>query len=302
MAVSGREYRWLILPIETKVRELDGKLLLAATAAERGWAVILGQVERIVGNTLHLPGVVLEKDGYFGNPRIGPFLASGKRVCALDEEGLVYLNSDDYCRRRLDRQNLHRLDRVFVWGQQQSHDILEHVSGLEDKLVLSGNPRFDLLRPELRAYYAPAAAQLNDHFGQFVLVNTNFADCNHFMGADWVIANLRNNRFITNAEQEANERAFMKYQRQILDHFVTLVRTLATSFPEHTIVVRPHPSEDHGTWREATSSLNNVTVIHEGDVNSWLLAAAVSIRTVRLFPAERRQQQSRDNRRDRYHR
>ena len=114
-------------------------------------------------------------------------------------------------------------------------------------------------------------------FGQFVLVNTNFADCNHFMGADWVIANLRNNRFITNAEQEANERAFMKYQRQILDHFVTLVRTLATSFPEHTIVVRPHPSEDHGTWREATSSLNNVTVIHEGDVNSWLLAAAVSI-------------------------
>ncbi len=125
----SKEYRWLILPIETKVRELDGKLLLAAIAAERGWAVALGPTESIVAATIGVQGVVLEKDGYFGNPRIGPFLKAGNHVCALDEEGLVYLNSSDYYRRRLDEANLRRLNLAFVWGENQKHDILEHVRG-----------------------------------------------------------------------------------------------------------------------------------------------------------------------------
>ncbi len=52
---------------------------------------------------------------------------------------------------------------------------------------------------------------------------------------------------------------------------------LATSFPRLTIILRPHPSEDHGLWRHATETLENVKVVHEGDVNPWLLAAELSI-------------------------
>ena len=33
---------WLLIPIETKVRELHGKLLLAAFAAKSGYNVIFG--------------------------------------------------------------------------------------------------------------------------------------------------------------------------------------------------------------------------------------------------------------------
>lgn len=277
MLASNRAYKWLILPIETKVRELDGKVLLGAAAAERGWGVVFGQTETIVADTAGLRGVVLEKDGYFGNPRIGPFLEAGKRVCALDEEGLVYLSSRDYYRRRLDRMNLHRLALVFVWGQNQKHDILEHVQDVQGKLVLTGHPRFDLLRSELRGFYAAEARRLKDRHGPFVLVNTNFADSNHFMGSDWVIENLRNNRYIRSPLHEADERAFMRYQRGILEHFTIMVARVAEAFPHLTIIVRPHPSEDHEAWRAAVQNLKNVEVIHEGDVNPWLLAAEVAI-------------------------
>ncbi len=84
---------------------------------------------------------------------------------------------------------------------------------IDSKLVLTGNPRFDLLRPELRDYYAPEAARLKKRYGPYLLVNTNFADSNHYMGSDWVIGNLRNNRSITSRREEETERAFMKYQR-----------------------------------------------------------------------------------------
>lgn len=42
MQIIERKFKWVILPIETKVCDLDGKLLLTAITAERGWAVING--------------------------------------------------------------------------------------------------------------------------------------------------------------------------------------------------------------------------------------------------------------------
>ena len=52
----------LILPIETKVRELYGKALLALYAAEAGMEVVLGD-QRVISQSLHrLPvGIYLDK-------------------------------------------------------------------------------------------------------------------------------------------------------------------------------------------------------------------------------------------------
>ena len=277
MPLPARSYRWLFLPIETKVRELDGKLLLAATAAERGWGVIIGHKDELAANTADIRGVVLEKDGNLGNRRIGKYREAGKLVCALDEEGLVYLNSDDYFRRRLSEGSLQRLELFFLWGDVQRRDILEHVRGIEGTLALTGNPRFDLLRPGLRNYYTLEAGRLRDEFGPFILVNTNFADSNHFMGTEWVIQNHRNNGFITSGRQEAVERAFIAYQESIVGRFVAMVRELSLHYPEYTVIVRPHPSENHEKWAALGRTLKNLRVIHEGDVNPWLLAADVAI-------------------------
>ena len=115
MQTVGKKYKWLILPIETKVRELDGKVLLAAAAAERGWGVILGHKDTSVEDSASIKGIALEKDGHIGNHRISQFIEAGKSVCALDEEGLVYHNSQAYYRRRLNPENYQKMDRIFMW-------------------------------------------------------------------------------------------------------------------------------------------------------------------------------------------
>jgi surface carbohydrate biosynthesis protein len=269
--------RWLILPIETKVRELDGRLLLAATAARRGWGVILGHKDVLAEDTAAIKGVVLEKDGHIANRRIAQYQQWGKLVCALDEEGLVYLNGEDYFRRRLSQGSLQRLALFCLWGENQKRDILTHVQGMESRLVLTGNPRFDMLRPGLREYYAAEAGQIRDRLGSFLLINTNFADSNHFMGTEWVIESYRGNGFITNRKQEADERRFIAYQAGIADCFLEMVRALSLRYPGHQIVVRPHPSENHERWWAAARKLKNVQVLHEGDVNPWLMAADAGI-------------------------
>ena len=277
MQTSGKKYKWLILPIETKVRELDGKVLLAAVAAERGWGVILGHKDTSVQDSASIKGIALEKDGHIGNHRITEFIEAGKVVCVLDEEGLVYHNSRDYYRRRLNPENYLKMNTIFMWGSMQRKDFLEHIQVAESKLVLTGNPRFDLLRPELRQYFAPEAARLRSRFGPFFLVNTNFGESSHYMGTEWLINKHRQSGFIANAQDEAEERAFMRYQSQIADLFREMIPIVSARYPDFKIIVRPHPSEDHYKWIAWAQNQKNVSVIHEGDVNPWLLAAEMSI-------------------------
>jgi surface carbohydrate biosynthesis protein len=277
MQPVGKKYKWLILPIETKVRELDGKVLLAAAAAERGWGVILGHKDTSVQDSAGIKGIALEKDGHIGNHRISRFIEAGKSVCALDEEGLVYHNSQDYFRRRLNQDNYQKMDKIFMWGGIQRRDFLEHIQVPESKLILTGNPRFDLLRPELRQYFAPEAARLKNKYGPFILVNTNFGESSHYMGTEWLINRHRESGFIANAQDEAEERAFIKYQSRIADSFRKMIPKVNARYSKFKIIIRPHPSEDHYKWISWAKNLENVFVIHEGDVNPWLLAADLSI-------------------------
>ena len=277
MDLYTKKYRWLFLPIETKVRELDGKLLLAASAAERGWGVIIGHKDNLAEVCAEIQGIVIEKDGYTGNIRINQYLDTGKPVSVLDEEGLVYLNSLDYYRRRLNVENLKKMIYYFLWGEIQRRDVIEHIKGIEDKLILTGNPRFDLLRPELRDYYKPEAEELKRRYGSYILVNTNFADSNHFLGTEWVIKNHRKSGFIKTSQEEAQETNFIKYQSKIVGEFKVMVTKICTRYPDHTIILRPHPSENHNTWNALLQYYSNLVVIHEGDVNAWLLAADLTI-------------------------
>ncbi|MFC2054360.1 surface carbohydrate biosynthesis protein [Chloroflexota bacterium] len=278
MQLPDRKYKWLFLPLETKVRELDGKLLLAAIAVERGWAVIIGRKNSVAEFASDIRGIVIEKDGLASkNDRIDQYIIEGKHVCVMDEEGLVYLNSRDYYRRRLDADNLHKMEYFFLWGGIQHRDVLEHIPGIESKLVLTGNPRFDLLRPEFRDYYTSEGIQLKNKYGNFILINTNFADSNHFLGTESMIYHQRKRGSIKTDHDEAEDRAFIEYQARIVDFFVEMIPRVSASYPHHKIIIRPHPSENHQKWFSIAHGLKNVSVIHEGDVNPWLLAADMFI-------------------------
>jgi hypothetical protein len=56
-----------------------------------------------------------------------------------------------------------------------------------------------------------------------------------------------------------------------------MVPALADALPDHRLVIRPHPSEDHGAWRALAAGHGNITITNENAVAPWLLAAEAVI-------------------------
>jgi surface carbohydrate biosynthesis protein len=272
--------RWLFLPVETIARELTAKTLLACVAAERGWGIIVGEKKTVRRKQEKLPrGTFIEKSIHPGRIKdIRKAKENGNRVSAWCEEGLNYLNRDDYCQRRLESQSFDALDYFFAWGKQQADDISDAL-GVNEKIVLSGNPRFDLLRPELRNIFVKSANEIRRRHGNIILVNTKFSTVNsnrRIEDFDYV-AFLHSTGKIKTQEDKDLICRYVDLNKRLFSFFQDLLPVLSKNFSNHTIVVRPHPSENHAPWVEKTKSLSNVKVLFEGNVNEWLMAADVMI-------------------------
>jgi hypothetical protein len=66
---------------------------------------------------------------------------------------------------------------------------------------------------------------------------------------------------------------FEQIERDLLDSFLDTIPHLSRAFPETSIVIRPHPSEDHSTYREAFEEFDDVVIEHAGPVAEWILGA-----------------------------
>ena len=270
---------WVLLPIETKVREFHAKILQSAVAAYRGFDVVLGEQNAMIRQMPWLPrGVYIDKS--VARTKTLPFqrlAAAGNKIAAWCEEGLVYRDRSTYLHERVSPESLALTDLFFAWGPMQSDDVGGHVPAAKSKIRISGNPRFDVLRPELRGLFDGDARALREKYGPYILVATNFSRYNHFMGYDFWIEALKKRGTITTPEHLAFFQAWREFLGDLYRGFVSVLPALSQAFPDHRIIVRPHPSEDHAAWHRQTAGLGNVTVAFEGSVIPWIAGAQALI-------------------------
>ena len=270
--------RWILLPIgfALKAREFDGNAMLAFEAAERGWGTLLGDKSlRYRGN---LPrGMLIEKNIAPGtSKKIALSLARGQKLGACCEEGLVYNNVEEYGRRKVERSTYDLLEVFFSWGRKHAEDMVA-LGCNGGKIVRSGNPRFDLHRPELRQIFEERVEAIRAKYAPFILVNTKFSHYNGYYSPEAALAKMRQLGKIQTAEQEAEARGQIAFHQTGFVRFTELVEQLSRAFPHYTIVVRPHPSERHDTWRAKAATLPNVQAIFEGNVIEWILASEACV-------------------------
>ena len=184
----------------------------------------------------------------------------------------MYFNAQTLKAMRLGPGSLGQVDLFFAWGQAQLDDIRSVLPGKVFPMVVTGNPRVDILRPEYRAYYTDEAARLRRRHGLILLINTGFPFANHYI------------------DSEALKRSWTKYpvpdgffegwarvQGEGMASFLDLIPQLHSAFPDHTIIVRPHPSENHETWRVQLKDLPRVLVTAEDAAVLWIAAADLLI-------------------------
>jgi surface carbohydrate biosynthesis protein len=271
---------WVLIPMETKAREYHAKLLLSCVAAEAGFGVILGRKGILEFNARFLPrgilignNIVTERDRMFARYR-----KMGYVVAAWCEEGIAYRNRESYRLERVSPGAIRQARVFFAWGDYHAEDV-RRVTDLSDhrKIVPSGNPRLDLLRPEFREFYRDEADKIRARHGRIVLVNTNFHRFNHFLGRGAYLQDLKKKGKVPTGEREAFFQQWVDFLERMYGAFSRMLRPLSAALPNHTIVVRPHPSEDHDAWREETRGLSNVKVLHEGSSLPWILSSEVVV-------------------------
>ena len=265
----------LVIPVETLNREFDGKLLLALCAAERGFRPIFGGRTSLHRRASSLPtSIYVSKGIRVGNRAMLSLLQRmGHVIVALEEEGLIR-HSDEAYLMMLDPSTFNRATLLYAWGHDNAELWRRFRDYRDTPIIEAGNPRMDLLRPEIRNFYRDDVKALHERFGKFVLFNSNFSFVNHF------IPGLQRFRV---AEQAPSDRSdaikagIKQHKAAVFESFIALLPKLSAAVAPHGLVVRPHPSENAQTWKDVTAGLPNVHVIHEGPVVPWLMAASALI-------------------------
>ena len=263
--------RTLLLPVETMNREFDGKLLLALLAAERGFKAIIGGRTLMHAKLHQLPRSIYFSKGIRSGSRVISEILQrlGHVIVALDEEALIRF-PDEVFLMKLDDQTFNRAALLFAWGKSNA-DVWRKFKGYRNTPIIeSGNPRVDMLRPEVRKYYQPHANHLIEQYGSFVLLSSNFSFVNHFI-PNYVRFNMA--RDAPKAKVDEARNAFQEYKRILFRSFLDAIPSLAAAVKPNRIIIRPHPSEARDAWVKASNGVENVEVIHEGPMAPWLMAA-----------------------------
>lgn len=267
----------LIIPVETKVREFDAKLLLALIALQRGFDVVIGALWELKFHADLLDrGIILDKsiaktkEQWFRNCQ-----QQGHRVAALDEEGLVYFDAETYRQLRIFPQSMELADLFFAWGKDQSEVTASALGELAERIRVTGNPRFDLLRPELRNLYDQDAAKLREKYGRIIQINTSFSFANS--ANDPKALQQTFSQYPIAKERPSFFEDWMAAQQKVLESFLEMLPPVRERFPDHRIIIRPHPSEGLEFWQDVAASLENTTVVREGNIVPWILASDVLV-------------------------
>jgi len=263
----------LMVPVETLNREFDGKLLLALIAAESGWRSILG------GQTpMHIALPLLPRSLYFAksarsqNRKVFEIMnAMGFGIVAQDEEALIRQSDEIYALKH-DHSAFTHVSALFAWGDDNAQIWTRMLEDDPRPILPFGNPRIDMMRPDLRAYHKPEMDSILSRFGDFALFNTNFAIVNHYIPGK---TRFKLSKDAPKEDSDRLKQGITAHKQYLFDRFRTLVPSIARGIFPRNLVIRPHPSENHAAWKEAAAGEPNVHVIHEGSVIPWLAAARV---------------------------
>lgn len=274
----------IIIPVENQVRELDPKLMLACIAARRGFEVIIGSHREVDFRITTFPrSMYLNKSMTERNLKMFRIMEKiGHEILTWDEEALVHLPAETYYSRRLSPEAIRYNSHLFAWGEDNA-ELWRRYPHLPAGMPIhvTGNPRSDMLRPELRAFYEPESEEIRKKYGKYILVNTNFNHVNAFFPAQ---------NLFRPAKKAGQEPQFGKaavgmsraYAEGLRDHkldifkaFKELIPILDREFPDHAIIVRPHPTENQQVYKDIAGQCSRVQVTNEGNVVPWLMGTDV---------------------------
>jgi hypothetical protein len=116
-------------------------------------------------------------------------------------------------------------------------------------------------------------SELQKRYGRYILLPSNFASVINVKGDEFVINQAYKYGHIKTEEDRVWLENQLVHQNKNLRRFVSVLPRIREEFSHHSLVIRPHPTDSHAFWKEATKNIENTHVIYEGSPTPWLLGA-----------------------------
>ncbi len=284
----------IYIKMEILERELEGRLLLALVAAERGHDVLLGDFRALLSHRFWLA------PGLFHDKSVTPSLSKRRLMHHLRESGFVFTSQDEehglsedtydaFARRRFSSETVGLADTVLTWGPHDTEALQRHFPEHADRFLAAGSPRVDAWRRELAALQdprpgLPGTPGASDRPGgidpdrPYVLFSTSAHPFqpNPF----WVMMrDARPSQF----PGPDDEREWVHYEKLSVAYayvsgLVRAIRFAARRLPDLQFLVRPHPTALVQAWHDVLGPVgDNVHVIKHGSSGRWIEHAAAII-------------------------
>jgi len=275
MSTSEEDRRWVLVPIEVKAREFESRVLLSCFIAEAGYGVILGKQSTLYKHIKHLPRGLFFDKSISANKleRIKKRTNLGNLTVCIDEEGLGANLNDFYARTRVSYDTLKQTSILYAWGEQYREMIAAEYPDCAEKIIATGNPRVDLWREEFLGIHRHKMAELESRYGKYILIPSNFSAAINAIGIEFLLKRSEKYGRLKTKEDEEHFSAYVEHTRKNLDKFADAIPVISESFPDHTVIIRPHHAEDQSYWHAIANSCKNVEVTYEGGVTPWIAQA-----------------------------
>jgi surface carbohydrate biosynthesis protein len=274
----------IYIKIEIKSRELEARLLLAMTAAEKGHEVLLGSSPLtldLVQKKILKPGIILEKSITPSKERISQLKNYKDYHCkttSIDEEG-GFIDNDfhEFLEQRFSKKSVKLTDKIFTWGMRDYKKLSSHFNIYKSKFSVTGNSRVDFWRQDFNEYYKKQNLSKIKSNDKFILLASNFGAMVHQQRIWQDIKLARKNQYFERGYDEFSHYEYQSYQIRLAAKFVKAMIKISQNFKDLKIVIRPHPNESIEAWKAIVGPHKNILVIHDGSIGKWIRKAKLVI-------------------------
>lgn len=272
----------ILLPIEIKNRELDGKLLLALHLISEDYNVIIGDrngVNRLIQN-VHNPIFISKSLAIILEKTFKKVREQNGKVVVLLEEG-ANVGSEKYKKDEIKsfypEQALHYVDFIFTYGDNYKKLLSKELKIFaDDQIFVSGNTRFDLHKKRFKKYYYKRINIIQKKYGKYILINTKFSFANYYLGADYIVDVLKNDDDFTPLMIDVMMRKIHSGKSHIRE-YINMARRVCGSFPGYSVILRPHPGEKLTIYRQELRGIKNLYITNDDCAAPWIFGAELII-------------------------
>jgi len=265
----------IYLHVESSIRELDSKLLLATIAASKGHQILVSNLSGIIRgirNGFLSPGIFHTKSITPGERKIklhDKIIQKDFIITSIDEEGgLVDYGYEKFANIRYSKKTIDQTSAIFCWGRDDFYVLNKLYPECKSKFFLTGSPRSDLWKPSFSKYWDFPKKKPQR---PYLLISSNMGIANNKISFEkFKKQHELSGYYKRDPEMLDWHKGLLKEEKQLINSYVEAIKYLASKNSFFDIVLRPHPVEKIQTWKMLLKNIPNVHVIQEGPISTWV--------------------------------